>query len=103
MNDSKFIGFLGLLTVLIIYLFMMVWIVIWIKKSRETNRVNTYFIIIYDLNVQVTAIDCLRLDFQNNYVAWSFMKEYKNLFPFHNFGLISKGKNTEQQMMIKYL
>ena len=88
---------------LIISLFMMVWIVIWIKKSRETNRVNTYFIMIYDLNVQVTAIDCLRLDFQNNDVAWSFMKEYKNLFPFHNFGLISKGKNTEQQMMIKYL
>ena len=82
---------------------MMVWIVIWIKKSRETNRVNTYFIIIYDLNGQVTAIDGLRLDFQNNDVAWSFMKEYKNLFPFHNFGLISKGKNTEQQMMIKYL
>jgi hypothetical protein len=82
---------------------MTLWIILWIKKSRETNRVNSYLIIIYDLNGQTTTIDGLRLDFKNNDVAWSFMKEYKNLFPSHNFGLISRGKNSEHQMMIKYL
>ena len=103
MNDSKLIAFFGLFTVFVICLFMILWIAVWIKQSQKTNRVNTYFIIIYDLNGQITAIDGLRLNFKNNDVAWSFMKEYKNLFPFHNFGLISKGKNSEQQIMIKYL
>lgn len=103
MNDSKLIAFFGLFTVLIVCLFMILWIILWVKKSQEINRANTYSIIIYDLNGQVTTIDGLRSDFKNNDVAWSFMKEYKNLFPFHNFGLISRGKNPEQQMMIKYL
>lgn len=103
MNDSKLIGFFGLFTVLVFCLFMILWIVIWIKKSQETNRVNSYSIIIYDINGQITTIDGIRLNFKNNDVAWSFMKEYKNLFPLHNFGLLSSGKNPEQQMMIKYL
>ncbi|MFB5629712.1 MAG: hypothetical protein ACE5RR_07245 [Nitrosarchaeum sp.] len=103
MNKSKLIGFFGLITILIVGLFLILWIVIWIKKSRETNKVNNYFIVIYDLNGQITAIEDIRLNFKNNDVAWSFMKEYKNLFPFHNFGLISRGKNPKQQMIIKYL
>ena len=77
MNNSKLVAFFGLFTVVVICLFMVLWIFMWIKKSRETNKMNTCSIIIYDLNGQVTTMDDLRLDFKNNDVAWSFMKEYK--------------------------
>lgn len=103
MNDSKLIGSFGLFTKLIICLFMMLWIAVCIKKSREINRVNRYSIVIYDLNGQITVIDGLRLNFKNNDVAWSFMKEHKTMYPFYYFGHVSIGKNSDLPIMIKYL
>ena len=65
-----------------------------------TNCIQKYTVLIYDENEQQTTIDSLRTPFQNNDVAWSFMKKYKTLFPFYNFGLLSEDKHC--QTMIKF-
>mgnify|MGYP001566388999 CR=1 FL=1 len=87
----------------VICLFLIPWISVWMRNSRKTNRTNTYSIVIYDVNGQIINLYDLRINFKNNDVAWSFMKEYKEIFPSYNFGLISIGKKTEQPIMIKYL
>lgn len=71
----------------------MIWVWIWIKKSRMTNHTLKYTILIDDVNNQQISLDGLRTSFQNNDVAWSFMKEYKEMYLCYNFGLASTGKN----------
>ena len=82
-------------------LFFVICVGIWIKKSRMTNCIQKYTVLIYDENNQETQIDDLGTNFQNNDVAWSFMKEYKTLFPLYNFALLSEDKHY--QTIIKFL
>ncbi|MBT5201616.1 MAG: hypothetical protein HOK63_01690 [Thaumarchaeota archaeon] len=87
--------------VMAVGLFVVIWAGIWFKKSRMTNRVQKYTILIYDANNQQITPDGLRTDFRNNDVAWSFMKEYKILFPFYTFALLSE--DSHHKTLIKFL
>ena len=87
--------------VLAVGLFVVIWAGIWIKKSRMTNHAQKYTILIYDVNNQQITPDGLRTDFQNNDVAWSFMKEYKILFPFYTFALLSE--DSDNKTLIRFL
>ena len=103
-NKKRFcIGGLYALPVFVIAmgLFVVIWAGIWIKKSKTTNRTQKYIILIYDVNNQQITPDGLRIDFQNNDVAWSFMKEYKMLFPFYTFALLSE--DIHHKTLIKFL
>lgn len=73
------------------------------QKSRKTNRNHAYSIVVFDVNGQILYIDGLRVDFQNNDVAWSFMKEYKTMYPMCDFGLVYTDNDPEQRTMIRYL
>jgi hypothetical protein len=78
-----------------------IWAGTWIKKSKMTNHTLKYIIIVYDVNNQQIALDGLRTNFRNNDVVWSFMKEYKALFPFFTFALLSE--DTHHKTLIKFL
>ena len=82
-------------------MFVVIWAGIWIKKSRMTNRTLKYTMLIYDVNNQQIVPDGLRVDFRNNDVAWSFMKEYKVLFPFYTFALLSE--DAHRKTLIRFL
>ena len=81
--------------------FIVIWAGIWIKKSKINNRTKKYTILIYDVNNQQIILDGLRIDFRNNDVVWSFMKEYKKLFTFYNFALLSEDNHC--QTIIRFL
>jgi len=103
-NKMKFCtgGFYALpIFVIAMGMFVIIWTGIWIKKSRMTNHTQKYTILIYDVNNQQITPDGLRTDFQNNDVAWSFMKEYKTLFPFYAFALLSE--DSHHKTLIKFL
>ena len=72
-----------------------------LKKSKMTNRTQKYTVLIYDVNNQQITPDGLRTDFQNNDVAWSFMKEYRILFPFYTFALLSE--DSHHKTLIRFL
>jgi len=100
-NKIKFCtgGFYALpVFVIAMGLFVVIWAGIWIKKSKITKK---YTVLIYDVNNQQITPDGLRVDFQNNDVAWSFMKEYKILFPFYAFALLSE--DSHHQTLIRFL
>ena len=103
-NKNKFSsGGLYVLPVFVVAmgLFIVIWAGIWIKKSKMTNHTQQYTILVYDVNNQQIILDGLRIDFQNNDVAWSFMKEYKILFPFYTFALLSK--DSHHKTLIRFL
>ncbi|PBO84828.1 MAG: hypothetical protein COA77_06975 [Thaumarchaeota archaeon] len=103
-NKMKFCtgGFYTLpIFVIAVGMFVVIWAGIWIKKSKMTNHAQKYAILIYDVNNQQISLDGLRIDFRNNDVAWSFMKEYKTLFPFYTFALLSE--DTHHKTLIKFL
>ncbi|AJM91611.1 hypothetical protein [Nitrosopumilus piranensis] len=54
-------------------------------------RVNSYEIVTYDSDGAIIPLDGLRISFRNNDFGWCFMKEYKSLYPFYDFGLVSIG------------
>jgi hypothetical protein len=103
-NTIKFcIGGLYALPIFVIAMgmFFVIWAGIWIKKSRMTNHTLKYTILIYDVNNQQITPDGLRMNFRNNDVVWSFMKEYETLFPFYTFALLSE--DTHHKTLIKFL
>lgn len=103
MSNLLFVRFFGIITMGIMCLFLIPWIYVWIRKSRQIRKHNFYEIVVYDIDGRIVFLKDLRTQFQNNDVAWSFMKEYKVLYPFYDFGLVSIGNNAEKPTMIKYL
>ena len=101
--NSLFLKFFGIITMGIICMFLVPWIYVWIRKNRQIRKTNSYKVVVYDTDGQIIVIDDLRTKFQNNDVAWSFMKEYKTLYPFYDFGLVSIDSTEEKPTMIKYL
>ncbi|WP_299290444.1 hypothetical protein [Nitrosopumilus sp.] len=86
-----------------VYTFLIPWIFVWIRKNHQIQKKNSYEIVVYDTEGQIIFLDDLRTKFQNNDVAWSFMKEYKVLYPFYDFGLVSIDNVVDETTMIKYL
>ena len=101
MNDERFVRIFGFFTSVAICLFLIPWVYIWIKKSRDSNR--AYTIVIYDMTGHILYLDGIRVDFRTVDVAWSFMKEYKHTYPHYSFGLVSNGNNSEPPTLIRYL
>ncbi|MBI5146337.1 MAG: hypothetical protein HZA84_03860 [Thaumarchaeota archaeon] len=75
----------------------------WFLKARPHNRPKKYSVIVFDIYGNQTEIDGLRTDFKNHDVAWSFMKQYKNAYPLHNFAMVSDGANTEKKTIFRYI
>ena len=87
--------------IIAIEMFIVIWAGVWIKKNKITNHTKKYTMLIYDVNNQQITPDGLQIDFRNNDVAWSFMKEYEKVFTFYNFALLSDDNHC--QTIIRFL
>ncbi len=65
----------------------------WLLRAKPRNRPRSYRVVVFDVYGQVSAVDGLRTDFHNHDVAWSYMKQYKERYPLHNFALVSDSKD----------
>ena len=77
--------------------------VAWLLKARPHNRPKKYDVIVFDIFGKKSKIDGLRTEFKTHDVAWSFMKQYKETYPLHNFALVSKQAKQEKPTIFKYI
>ena len=75
----------------------------WLLKARPHNRPKSYSLIVFDVYGNESIIDGIRTEFKTHDVAWSFMKQYKNLHPLYNFALVSKHPKYEKPTIFKYI
>jgi hypothetical protein len=77
--------------------------VIWLIKARPHNRPKKYDVIVFDVYGKKSKIDGIRTVFKTHDVAWSFMKQYKEMYPLYNFALVSKQQKQDKPTIFKYI
>ena len=77
--------------------------VAWFLKARPHNRPKKYLVVIFDVDGKETVLPGLRTEFRNHDVAWSFMKQYKGVYPLNNFALVSDVKKDLKKVMFRYI
>lgn len=75
----------------------------WLLKAKPHRRPKRYFVKIFDVFGEECKIDGIRTEFKTHDVAWSFMKQYKKVYPLHNFALVSDLPNSEKMTIFRYL
>ena len=75
----------------------------WFLKSRPHNRPKNYRIVPLDVFGKKSTIDGIRTNFKTHDVAWSFMKQYKEEYPLHNFALVSDVKDSDKPTIYRYI
>ena len=75
----------------------------WFLKARPHNRPKNYRIVPLDIFGKKSTIDGIRTDFKTHDVAWSFMKQYKEEYPLHNFALVSDIKDSDKPTIYRYI
>ena len=89
----------GIVILGLVFLFALTWLV----KARPHKVPKQYQVIIFDIFGNESQIDGLRTEFKNHDVAWSFMKFYKKSYPFSNFAMVAKQKNSSKKIIFKYI
>lgn len=89
----------GSLIVAAVFLFA----IMWFLKARPQHRPKKYNVISYDVFGKESVIDGLRMEFKNHDVAWSFMKQYKSLYPLYNFALVSDLPHSNRKTIFRYI
>ena len=80
-----------------------VFAITWFLKARPHNKPKMYKIICFDVFGNETKITGIRIDFKNHDVAWSFMKQYKEMYPLSNFALTGDQTKSDKQVIFRYL
>ena len=80
-----------------------VFAITWFLKARPHNKPKMYKIICFDVFGNETKITGIRTDFKNHDVAWSFMKQYKEMYPLNNFALTGEKTKSDKQVIFRYL
>ena len=75
----------------------------WFFKARPHNRPKNYLVVSFDIDGRETVMPGLRTEFRNHDVAWSFMKQYKVMYPLNNFALVSDLKKDQKKVMFRYI
>jgi hypothetical protein len=75
----------------------------WVLRAKPYKRPSQYVIKAFDIFGQESKIDGLRNEFNTHDVAWSFMKQYKKLYPLYNFALVSDLPNSDRMTIFRYL
>ena len=75
----------------------------WFLKARPHNRPKEYEVVPFDVYGKKSKIDGIRTNFKTHDVAWSFMKQYKESYPFYNFALVSDLKNSDKPTIFRYI
>ncbi len=77
--------------------------VVWLVKARPHNRPKKYDVMIFDVFGNKSQIDGIRTEFKTHDVAWSFMKQYKEMYPLYNFALVTNQAKNEKPTIFKYI
>jgi len=75
----------------------------WFLRARPHNRPKTYKVVPIDVFGKKSEIDGIRTEFKTHDVAWSFMKQYKQTYPLHNFALVSDLGNSDKPTIFRYI
>lgn len=75
----------------------------WLLKARPHNRPKKYDVIVFDVFGDTVQIDGIRTEFKTHDVAWSFMKQYKELYPLYNFALVWNHPKQVKPTIFRYI
>jgi len=75
----------------------------WLIKAKPHNRPKNYSVVVFDVFGKKSHIDGLRTEFKTHDVAWSFMKQYKEAYPFCNFALVSDISKADKPTIFRYI
>ena len=75
----------------------------WLLKAKPNNRPKEYAVVPFDVYGKKSKIDGIRTNFKTHDVAWSFMKQYKESYPFYNFALVSDFSKSEKPTIFRYI
>ena len=75
----------------------------WLLKAKPHHRPKKYSIVVFDVYGGKSKIDGIRTEFKTHDVAWSFMKQYKELYPLFNFALVSQMPKDSKPTIFRYI
>ena len=75
----------------------------WFLKARPHNRPKEYSVVVFDVFGKKSQIDGIRTQFKTHDVAWSFMKQYKESYPLHNFALVTDLLKSDKPTIFRYI
>jgi len=75
----------------------------WLLKAKPHNLPKEYLIIPFDVFGKKSKIDGIRTVFKTHDVAWSFMKQYKEMYPLYNFALVSDLPKSDKPIIFRYI
>ena len=75
----------------------------WVLKAKPHNRPKQYSVIVFDVFGKKSNIEGIRTEFKTHDVAWSFMKQYKKMYPLHNFALVSDTSKASKPTIFRYI
>ena len=75
----------------------------WYLRARPYNRPKNYRVVPLDIFGKKSIINGIRTEFKTHDVAWSFMKQYKQTYPLHNFALVSDLENSDKPTIFRYI
>ncbi len=82
-----------------VFVFAMTWLI----KAKPHNRPRHYSVMIFDVFGKQTVIEGIRTEFKTYDVAWSYMKQYKQMYPLCNFALVSDVSRSEKPTIFRYI
>ncbi|MCA9826965.1 MAG: hypothetical protein KC444_00995 [Nitrosopumilus sp.] len=75
----------------------------WLLKAKPHNRPEEYLVVPFDIFGKKSEIDGIRTVFKTHDVAWSFMKQYKEMYPLYNFALVSDLPKSDKPIIFRYI
>lgn len=87
----------------VILLSVFLFAISWLLRARPHNRPKSYSVVVFDVFGSKTKIDGLRTEFKTHDVAWSFMKQYKKMYPLNNFALVSNLPKSSKPTIFRYI
>lgn len=75
----------------------------WLIKAKPHNRPKQYSIVVFDIFGKKNQIEGIRTNFNTHDVAWSFMKQYKKMYPLYNFALVSDMSKSNKPTIFRYI
>ena len=75
----------------------------WLLKAKPHNRPKKYSVVVFDVFGKQSSIEGIRTEFKTHDVAWSFMKQYKKMYPLHNFAMVSDMPKSDKPTIFKYI
>ena len=75
----------------------------WLIKAKPHNRPKQYSVVVFDVYGKKSQIEGIRTEFKTHDVAWSFMKQYKEMYPLYNFALVSDLPKSDKPTIFRYI